>query len=59
MSHTMPGLPILVGTGRDESHPVPPSQVTMTQLVEIRGTRLPQYGQGSMRIPPKAMSPVR
>ena len=40
MSPTIPDLPVLVGNGREESHPVPPSQVTMTQLMAPQDTNL-------------------
>ena len=40
MSPTIPELPVLIGNGRDESHPVPQSQVTMTQLMAPQDTNL-------------------
>jgi len=40
LSPTIPDLPVLVGNGREESHPVPPSQVTMTQLMAPQDTNL-------------------
>jgi len=40
MSPTIPDLPVLIGDGRDEFHPVSPSQVTMTQLMAPQDTNL-------------------
>jgi len=37
---TSPDLPLLVGNGRDESHPVPQSQVTMTRLMDPQDANL-------------------
>ena len=40
MSPTVPDLPLLVGKGSDESHPVSQSQVTMTQLMDPQDANL-------------------
>lgn len=40
MNHEIPALPVTVGKGREESHPVEQSQVTMTQLMAPQDTNL-------------------